>query len=172
MASQHVRDWGLYISILRLLPPTPSLCPPEGGAALRTVGPHPEHQDHPSQHHLPLHELKASPAYVDTSVMRPGEDASRGRARSTRTPPASRSRGPRRGRSRAASTRPSSSPYSTRDQEALAPARLQSSSIARTGRLRPETASGSTWMTRATRGPGTTFPGIDSQIFHLKTDVT
>lgn len=71
-----------------------------------------------------------------------------------------------------ASTRPSSSPYSTRDQEALAPARIQSSSIARTGRPRPETASGSTWMTRATRGPGATFPGIDSQNFHLKTDVT
>ena len=161
VASQHVRDWGLCISILCPLPSIRSLCPPEGGAALRMVGPHPEHQDHPSQYHLPLHEHNASPAYVDTSVMRPEEDATRGRARSTRTPPASRSRVPRQGRSRAACTCPFSSQYPAQDQEALARSRVQSSCIARTGRLRPETASGSTRMIRATRGPGTAFLVID-----------
>lgn len=59
-----------------------------------------------------------------------------------------------------------------RDHEAPAPSRVQSSSIARTGRPRPETASGSMRMTRAMRGPGTAFRGIESQIFHLKTEVT
>lgn len=94
VASLHVRDWGPCISILH---PAPSLWTPEGGAALRMVGSHPEHQDHPSQHHLPLHERNASPACVDTSVMWPEKDASRGRARSTRTPPASRSWGTKAG---------------------------------------------------------------------------